>query len=37
MYIISVIVLLVAEFNAQVLPKTASGKVAAQEKELQVR
>lgn len=37
MYIISVIVLLGAEFNAQVFPKTASGKVSAQEKELQVR
>lgn len=37
MYIISVIVLLGAEFNAQVLPKTASTKVAVQPKELQVR
>ena len=37
MYIISVIVLLGAEFNAQVFPKTASGKVSAQENELQVR
>ncbi len=37
MYIISVIVLLGAEFNAQVFPKTASGKVTPQETELQVR
>ncbi len=37
MYIISVIVLLGAEFNAQLFPKTAGGKVTPQEKELQVR